>query len=375
MCDAVRKFDERRGNITAMKAARLQQFTADPADIRIEDVPMPAPAAGQVRVRMLLSPVNPSDLNFVRGTYHEALRRMIWNQPYDGVARPVTFDPAHANACPMPPYVLGGEGVGIVDACGSGFLARRLRGKRVAVASGPPNGTWQEYVVVDAKRAVALPDGIPDAQAAMFFVNPIAAYVMIREVLRVPRGGWVLVTAAGSALGKSIVRMGQRDGFRTLCVVRSNANTAELKSLGADVVIETDREDLIAAVARVTAGHGVGYALDCVGGELAGQVVRCLGVNGHLVLYGTLANSPVPVPARDLMMPGARIEGFLLPTWMAQQSPLKLLGMLQAVKKLTVAGVFHNEVAATYPLDQAAAAVTASLQPGRTGKVMIRIPG
>ena len=162
---------------------------------------MPEPGAGQVRVRMLMSPVNPSDLNFVRGTYFDALRRIVWNQPRDGeAAARAWFDPDRTNACPMPPYALGGEGVGIVEACGSGFLARRLRGKRVAVASGPPHGTWQEHTLVDAKKAVALPASVPDDQAAMFFVNPITAYVLIHEVLRVRRGGWVLVTAAGSAL-------------------------------------------------------------------------------------------------------------------------------------------------------------------------------
>ena len=356
-----------------MKSARLDTFSERPEDIRIDEMPMPEPGAGQVRVRMLMSPVNPSDLNFVRGTYHSALERIIWNQAREGASPRVSFDPGHDNPCPVPPYALGGEGVGIVDACGAGFLARRLRGKRVAVAGSPPNGTWQEYVVVDAKRAVALPDSIPDEQAAMFFVNPITAYVLIREVLKVPRNAWVLITAAGSALGKSVVRMGRRDGFRTICVVRSGASTAALKALGADAVIETDRQDLIREVARITGGHGAGYTLDCVGGDLAGQVVRCLGLNGHLVIYGTLANSPMQIPGRDLMMPVAHIEGFLLPSWMTQQSPLKLLGVLRAVKKLTVAGVFHTEVTETYPLDQAAAAVSAALKPGRTGKVMLKI--
>jgi NADPH2:quinone reductase len=356
-----------------MKSARVNQFTDNPDDIRIEDVPQPEPGPGQVRVRMLMSPVNPSDLNFVRGTYHDALRRIIWNQPRDGTTQRASFDPAHANVCPVPPYALGGEGVGVVDACGSGFLARRLRGKRVAVAGGPPAGTWQDFVVVDAKRAVALPDSITDEQAAMFFVNPITAYVMIREVLQVPRGGWVLLTAAGSALGKSIVRMGMRDGFRTICVVRSNASSAELRSLGANAVIETHSHDLVTEVARITDGRGVGSALDCIGGELAGQVVSCLGRNGRLVIYGTLANRPIPIPGRDLMMPMASIEGFLLPTWLAQQSPLKLLGVLSAVKKLTVAGVFQTAVAEKFPLEQAAAAVHAALRPGRSGKVMLQI--
>jgi NADPH:quinone reductase-like Zn-dependent oxidoreductase len=354
-----------------MKSARLSVFSNDPAEIRVEDVPTPEPGPGQVRVRLRLAPVNPSDLNFVRGTYRAALERVIWNAGSGAVS----FDPEHRNPCPMPPYALGGEGLGIVDACGSGWLARRLKGRRVAVAGGPPNGTWQECVVVDARRAVALPDSITDEQGAMFFVNPITAQVLVHEVLRVRRGEWVLVTAAGSALGKSIVRMGRRAGFRTLCVVRGETSASELRTLGADAVVATSSQDLVAEVVRLTAGKGVEHALDCVGGELAGQVVRCLGPGGQLVLYGTLADAPIALPSRDLMMPMTRVSGFLLPTWLAQQPPLKLLGVLGAVKRGMAAGVFHADVSETYPLEQVAAAVAASLRPGRTGKVMLRIPG
>ena len=142
--------------------------------------------------------------------------------------------------------------------------------------------------------------------------------------------------------------MGRRDGFRTICVVRSNASAASLAALGADAVIETDHQDLVAEVARVTDGRGVGYALDCVGGELTGDVVRCLGLDGRLVIYGTLADSPLQIPGRDLMMPVAHVSGFLLPNWMALQSPLKLLGVLRAVKRLTIEGVFHTEVTDTF---------------------------
>ena len=356
-----------------MKSARLDAFAQQTGDIRIVDVPVPEPGPGQVRVRMLLSPVNPSDLNFVHGTYHAALERIIWNQRRPTSDARVYYDPAHANPCPIPPYALGGEGVGIVDACGSGFLARRLRGQRVAIAGGPPNGTWQEYTLADAKRAVVVPESVPDEQAAMFFVNPLTAYVLVREVLRVRRDDWLLLTAAGSALGKSIVRLGRRDGFRTICVVRSGANSAELAALGASAVIETNRQDLVAEVARITGDRGVLHALDCVGGELAGRVVRCLGLGGRLVIYGTLGDSPLQIPGRDLMMPAARISGFLLPVWMAQQSPLKLLGMLRTVRRLTVEGIFHTEVGATYALEQVNAAIAASLVPGRTGKVMLRL--
>jgi NADPH:quinone reductase-like Zn-dependent oxidoreductase len=178
-----------------LKTAYINAFTQNITDIHVVDTPIPQPGPGQARVRLLMSPVNPSDLNFLHGTYHQALQCIVWNQQQAEGSK-VFYDPAQATACPQPPYSVGGEGVGMVDAAGSGFLARCLAGKRVAIAGGPPNGTWQEYTVVDAKKAVALPSAISSEQGAMFFVNPITAYVLVREVLRVPRGRWLLLTAA-----------------------------------------------------------------------------------------------------------------------------------------------------------------------------------
>ena len=352
-----------------MKAARLSHFSHDPATIRVEQVPMPEPGPGQVRVRMLFSPVNPSDLNFLHGTYHSALQRMIWNKGQTTVC----YDPQRRVVCPVPPYTLGGEGVGVVDACGSGWLARRLLGKRVAIACAPPAGCWQEYSLAEAKKSVVMPADIPDHQAAMFFVNPLAAYVMIREVLRVRPGDWVAVSAAGSALGKSVVRLGKLYGFKTLCVVRSDSNSAELLALGADAVVETDHQDLLSEVWRITGGKGVQHALDCVGGHLAGELVQCLGMNGHLLVYGTLSGKPLEVPGRDLMMPLTRISGFFLSNWLALQSPLKLLAILRSVKKLTQAGIFQSEVTQVFPLEQVADAVAAATASGRTGKVLLSL--
>ena len=355
-----------------MKSTYLRNFTQDAEDIEIIDVAKPEPGPGEVCVRMLFSPVNPSDLNLVHGTYNAALQRMIWNQEA-GPDGPFFFDPEHGSQCPSPPYALGGEGMGIVESVGSGFFARRLAGKRVAIAAPPPNGAWKEYVVADAVKAVALPDSIADEQGAMFFINPLTAYVMTREVLKVPRDEWLLVTAAGSALGKSVVRLGKLYGFKTLCVVRSDSNSDALRELGTDAIVETNHQDLVRSVSSITSGQGVGYAIDCVGGELTGDVVRCLGVGGHLLVYGTLADSPLTMPLRDLMMPGARISGFLLPNWLAAHSPLRLLGVLRAVRRLMVRGVFYTEVTETFDLDQVREAITAATQPGRTGKVMLRI--
>jgi len=355
-----------------MKSACIDAFTDSVEDIHITEKSLPEPGPGQIRVRMLMSPVNPSDLNFVHGTYQAALERIIWNHESPDGGQ-VYYDAGHSRACPQPPYSLGGEGVGIVDAAGSGLMAKRLVGKRVAIAGGPPNGTWQEFTLAQALRSVVLPDSISDQQGAMFFVNPVTGWVITRKVLAVPKGSWLLLTAAGSALGKSVVRLAQRYGFKTLCVVRSGHNSDTLKSLGADVVVETDRQDLVSEVFKATHGRGVGYAMDCVGGDLSAQVVRCLGLDGRLVLYGTLANQPMELTIRDLMMPAAHISGFLLPAWLSQQSPLTLVRTLKTVKRLMAEGFFDAEVDACYPLDRVTEAVKAAIQPGRSGKIMLRI--
>ena len=67
-----------------MKSVRVHAFTERPEDIRVDEVKMPEPGPGQVRVRMLMCPVHPSDFHFVRGIYYRALERIIWNQAGDG---------------------------------------------------------------------------------------------------------------------------------------------------------------------------------------------------------------------------------------------------------------------------------------------------
>jgi NADPH:quinone reductase len=152
----------------------------EPAEaLEVRDVPAPACGPGQVRVRMLASPVNPSDLFMVRGQY------------------------GHQPALPFTP---GMEGVGVVEE-GRGLLAWRVKGRRVAVLNGAA-GNWAEQVVIPARQAVPVPDDLPDEQAATFFVNPASAIVRSRYVLAVPRCAWLLQTAAGCSLGRMVIRLG-----------------------------------------------------------------------------------------------------------------------------------------------------------------------
>lgn len=316
--------------------------------LRLGEAPRPEPGPGQARVRMLRVPINPSDLMFVRGIYGKR---------------------------PSLPGTPGFEGVGVVDQVGPGWIARvrgLKPGRRVAVPNSR-GGNWAEEVVVPARQLVPLPDDIPDDQAATFFVNPLTVLAMVNRVLQVPRGAWLLQTAAASALGRMIIRLGRQQGFRTLNLVRRADAAAELRQIGADAVIDLSTEAAEPAINAVTQGAKVRYAIDCVGGTMGLEAVKALAPGGRLLLYGTLSGEPIPLDPRFLISGQKRIEGFWLSEWVQQQRALTMLGLFRQITRLLKADVLTSPVEATYEMDQIGEAVTHAERPGRHGKILLKI--
>jgi NADPH:quinone reductase-like Zn-dependent oxidoreductase len=308
---------------------------------------MPEPGPGEVRVRMIASPVNPSDLMVARGRY---------------------------GVLPELPASLGFEGVGVVDKAGPGWLGRLSLGNRVAVLNGE-GGNWSEYVVIPARQARPVPDDLPDEQVASFFVNPATALAMLRHVLRVPRGEWLLQSAAGSALGRMIIRLARSDGVRTINVVRRREAIDELKELGGDIVISSSEGPIDEQVRRALGSDGVRYAVDAVGGETGTQVFQALAPEGRMLVYGTLSQEPLRVDPR-LMIAGHRaVEGFWLGQWMRERSIPAALLLFRQIARLNRAGILATEVGATFPLEQIAEAARTAESVGHRGKVLLRIGG
>jgi NADPH:quinone reductase-like Zn-dependent oxidoreductase len=328
-----------------MKAIRFNRF-GDPSEVlEVVEVPVPEPGPGQVRVRMIASPINPSDLLVVRGAY---------------------------GRLPRLPATPGFEGVGIVEASGGGLLGRLRRGRRVAVLNGQ-GGTWQEQVVIPARQAVPVASRITDEQAAAFFVNPASVLAMTRNILKVPRGAWLLQTAAGSALGRMVLRLGQSAGFRTINVVRRREQAEELLQLGGDAAICTSDESIEERTRVITGGAGAGFVLDAVGGATGSAAARALAVGGRMLVYGTLSEEPLAIEPRFLMAGDRRIEGFWLSNWVRSQGPLTMLRLFRRINRLLAAGVLATEVGASFPLEEIKAAVKQAEMPGRSGKVLLRM--
>ncbi len=310
---------------------------------------MRSPGPGEVRVRMIASPVNPSDLMFVRGVY--------------GI-KPV---------CPQSP---GFEGVGVVEESGGGLRGTLFKGKRVVVMNGA-GGNWAESAVVPSTQVIPVSAALSDEQAATFFVNPATAWIMTQEVLKVPRGSWLLQTAAGSSLGHMIARLGRHCGFKTLNVVRRDVHRDLLTAAGADAVVVFDPatdpvEKLAEQVQAATGSDPVRYAVDPVGGTTAAAVVNCLGQGGRLLLFGTLSGQSMELAPRSIMERDASISGFWLGNFMMQQNLLFKMKLVKRITRLIQSGVLATEIHSQYALDQVGEAVAAAEDRQVTGKVLLK---
>jgi len=240
---------------------------------------------------------------------------------------------------------------------------------------GAPSGNWREQVVLPAVQAMPVPAGVSDEQAAMFLVNPMTAWAMVTRVLKVPRGAWLLQSGGGSQLARMVIRLGHRRGFRTISLVRRAGVAAELEALGADAVVDASREDVIARVASLTGNAGVRHALDCVGADTMATMLRCLAPGAHLLCYGSLGGDMLHFPVRDLMLAAARVEGFLLPQWIAGRGLATRLHAARTVGKLIAEGTLASEVGTIYSGKTTLGRCITRLYEPTGGKVLLRFAG
>ena len=322
-----------------MKSIIFEQ-TGKPADIlNAQDVPLPEPGPGEVRVKVVASPINPSDIMFVQNLY--------------GIR-------------PQLPSGAGFEGMGVVDAVGEGVALKT--GTRVSFTS---IGSWAEYAIAHQRSIIPVPDAIADEVAAQLFVNPFTAYALVQES-GVPEGGWLMLTAAGSAFGKMVIQLCKKRGINTIGTVRRNDHTDELKALGLTEVINTETDNMAARVKQITDGNGVACVLDAVGGHTATEAFTCLAKSGTMLVYGLMSLQDPEINAGLIIFRELTLKGFWLTDWMRRVDKETRQDVAQNVISLLASGEFQLPVEATYSLDQIAEAVDHADRPGRWGKILLK---
>ncbi|MGB7801808.1 zinc-binding dehydrogenase [Buttiauxella sp.] len=230
----------------------FRQFGQPEDVITLEHSELTPRPCGMLRVRMRYAPVNPSDLIPVTGAYRHRV---------------------------VPPKVVGYEGVGVVtDADNPELIGRRvlpLRGE----------GTWQRWLDCSPQWAVPVPDSIPDLLAARGYINPLAAWVMLKKWP--VQGKTVLLTAANSSCAALLTQWATIQGADQIFgVCRSEEQCHALQRHGVTAVLASD----LAAVSIIA--QQADSVFDAVGGHLATVLLANLKPDADFVSYGLLSGQP-----------------------------------------------------------------------------------
>lgn len=324
-----------------MKALVFDQFGAPGEVLRLKEIERQAIGKGEVRLRVLASPVNPADLNLVEGTY--------------GVKPPL-------------PGVPGIEGCGEVMESRSPAFAE---GDRVMLIHR--SGMWAEEVVVSAESVFKLPPGIDPQQAAMLKVNPATALQMLTCFLTLPKGSWVVQNASNSGVGRSVIQVARSLGLRTINLVRRPSLVEELKAIGADHVLVDDSSavDLAKEICR---DERPSLALNAVGGDSALRLMNILGPDGVHVTYGAMGRKPLKVPNGLLIFKNLQSFGFWLTRWIGAATRQELENAYGFLAQEVAAGRLTVPVDSVFPLNSFPDALARLTSEDRNGKVLL-VPG
>ena len=244
-----------------MKAVQITEF-GGPEVMKYQDVPDPAPGAGDAIVEIQAVGVNFTDV----------------------------YSRAGINPGPPLPRTIGVEGAGVVQSVGPGVTDVRP-GNLVVYCSIP--GSYAEQAVVPASRLIKMPEGLDARAGAASILQGMTAHYLCHSTYPVQRGDRVLVHAGAGGTGLLLTQMIKRLGGYVFSTVSTEAKAELSRGAGADHVVIYTQQDFAEEVKRVTGGAGVQAVYDGVGQTTFDKSIGCLARRGYMVLYGQ-ASGPVP---------------------------------------------------------------------------------
>ena len=329
-----------------MSLAITYRRCGDPSEVlEVTDIgEPPPPGPGQVQVQLSAFPIHPGDLLAISATQTSG-RELI----------------------------AGVEATGVVTEVGAGVTSFNP-GTRVTFFPQP--GAWRQIVNVDAAIAVPVPDSVPDEVAAQMLCNPITALMLRRAAQQHFGVGFdavVLNNAAASSVGRLFTAVAEQHQIATISIVRSEQRAQQLRDRFPTVpVVSTSDPDWVEQVHTAAAGRPIPVALDPVGGTAAHDLLSALSPGGTLIIYGELAQEPIPLHAATVLHSALGITGLTINRWLTAVSPEQRASDVASAVMITTDLPHHFDVAAIYPLDRIADAVRHVSQPGKVGTVVVK---
>ena len=267
-------------------------------------------------------------------------------------------------------FIPGIEGSGKVIASGGGLLPSLWMDKRVACSStGSYGGTWAEYMAVPAVHCIPLPKSIDDEQGSMLVVNPLTAIAFIR-IAKNYRCTTIINTAAASSLGRMIEWLAKRSGITVINIVRNNGQQEELLGKGSGHVLNSNDEDFVNDLNRISHKLNATLVFDAVGGTLTRELMLNVPDNSQIIIYGNLSGMAPEIDHRSLVVHGKKVSGFFLGSWLQKGSGLNLLRSIINARSLLKNGI-EVPVQGRFSLTQVQEAVDTYLTGMTRGKVLL----
>jgi NADPH:quinone reductase-like Zn-dependent oxidoreductase len=323
-----------------MKRVDIAAYGAPEAVARCVEVPdVGAPGPDEIVFDVLAFPINPADLSFCRGNYR---------------------------LTPALPATPGAECVGRVAAIGPGVAG--VRPGELVINMQREN--WVQRRRIRADDAIPLPPGLDLAQAAMVRINPATAQLLLEDHVTLAPGDWVIQDVANSAVGRHLIVLARARGVRTVNVVRRDDVTAELKGLGADVVVE-DGADLADRARAAVGGAPIRLGVDAISGEACRRIGDCLAEGGVLVNYGSLSGRDPAVSRAAINVRGVTLSGFNLGRGLARRTPAQVHALYADLAAKIRDGVLKAPIDSSFPIEEIGKALVRAQQDGRHGKVLV----
>jgi NADPH2:quinone reductase len=327
--------------------------------LAVSEADLPVPDAGEVRIRVRAGALNFNDKDRCRGTL--------------------------VSVAKDPPFILGMDVCGTVDAAGAG--TEHLVGRRVVAISKDALGGLAEWTVAPAGAVFDAPPELDDVEAAAFLIPFHTTHLALFRRARLVEGETLLVHAGASGLGTAAIQLGAAAGARVIATVSSAAKAELCRSLGADLVIDHSERDFVEAVFDATDEAGAHVVCDLAGGDFVAKSWQCTAREGRYLAVGFAdddGNGMTGRPLRMASIANISIIG-VLGAWVDDLDPgLRRFGFNPFTRadgdevhadllRLVAAGSIRPHVGRVVAMEQAGAALDDHEQRRSIGRTVVRV--
>jgi NADPH:quinone reductase-like Zn-dependent oxidoreductase len=332
-------------NIKTAKIVRFHQL-GGPEVLQLDEVPLPEPGSGEVRLRVKAIGLNRAEVVFRQGRYLVA---------------------------PILPSKLGYEASGIVEAAGPGVDAAWIgkTASTVPAFAADTYGVYGEVAIVPASSLAEYPEKLSYPEGTSIWMQYLTAYGALIMHGKMSKGDFVVITAASSSVGIAAIEMAKAEGAISIATTRGPKKKAELVAAGADHVIVTDEEDLAARVQSITSGKGARLTFDPIAGKGIEALAGAAAFGGTIVEYGALASDPTPFPLFAALSKGLSIRGYTL--FEVVMNPAIFTQAKKYVFDHLAAGDFKPRIDKTFPLAQIVEAHRYMESNQQIGKIVVTV--